>query len=86
MDDFVVLARPSEFIHIPSRKGTAGKRTSLVSHRPYLLYFIIGDIVSLAAVGRSLVTEIPTKYVDVLVVEADRVRRAGVFHLVAQHK
>lgn len=86
MDDFVVLARPSEFIHIPPRKRTAGERTSLVSHRPYLLYFIIGDIVSLASVGRSLVPEIPTKYVYILVVEADRVRRAGVFHLVAQHK
>lgn len=86
MDDFVVLARPSEFVDISARKGTAGKRTSLVSHRPNLLYLIIGYIVSLASIGRRLVIEIPTKYVDVLIVEADRVRRAGVFHLVAEHK
>lgn len=86
MDDFVVLARPSEFVDISARKRTAGKRTSLVSHRPNLLYLIIGYIVSLASIGRRLVIEIPTKYVDVLIVEADRVRRAGVFHLVAEHK
>ena len=73
MDDFVVVADPSELVDVPPSEGTASKGTAGIEHRPDLLHLVAHDIVPLAAVGEVLVVEVPSQHVDEPVVEADRV-------------
>jgi hypothetical protein len=69
--NFAIVSDSTEFVDVPSSEGAASEGARLVEHGPYLLHFVVHNVVSFASIGQVLMVEVTTQHVNIAVVEAD---------------